>query len=309
MHKYFIGSYTSAATSIITLAVVLLLFNGCKKKNVQERSRTVLPNAKTTQKMTNIQPTEKSITNSEKITDSGSYTPLKLQIKEVAKPDFSSLPVTKVRQQPPVPAGFKEIPFAETATKIVATSAEKKRGFIIFSRPILKNSKMLSVAYMVDDFDTDEDMPDIDTLDEHSDYSGFMSKKVSEALRKMALQKLFHGESYNIRDGLDEYDGDYTSFEKLDPSVITCDMRHLIEVEAEKMRLAKEEKEKEELLLAEKKADEVELAEQKQNSEDNLEEKVEVVNGEGKQDEIESMREEVAEIDLEDIDDVEGEEV
>ena len=90
---------------------------------------------------------------------------------------------------------------------------------------------------------TDEDMPDIGTLNEDSDFSGFMSTGVSEALRQMALKKLFHGKSYNVRDGLDEYDGDYSSFEKLDPSVITCDMKHLIEVEAEKL-LAAQEKEK-----------------------------------------------------------------
>jgi len=150
---------------------------------------------------------------------------------------------------------------------------------------------------------TDEDMPDIETLNEDSDFSGFMSTGVSEALRKMALQKLFHGKSYNIRDGLDEYDGDYTSFEKLDPSVITCDMKHLIEVEAEKLRIAKEEKEKEELLKSE--ADEAEVAEQEKNNE-------EEIDGENKQDEIESMREDVAEIDesdLGELDDVEGEDV
>ena len=107
---------------------------------------------------------------------------------------------------------------------------------------------------------TDEDMPDIETLNEDSDFSGFMSTGVSETLRKMALQKLFHGKSYNVRDGLDEYDGDYTSFEKLDPSVITCDMKHLLEVEAEKLRLAEEEKAKEELLLAEA-GDDTEVAE------------------------------------------------
>jgi len=90
---------------------------------------------------------------------------------------------------------------------------------------------------------TDEDMPDVETLGEDSEYAGFMSINVSEELRKMALRKLFHGKTYNIRDGLDEYDGDYTSFEKLDPSIITADMKHLLEVEAEKL-LAKEEAEK-----------------------------------------------------------------
>jgi hypothetical protein len=89
----------------------------------------------------------------------------------------------------------------------------------------------------------DADMPDISTLDEDSDFSQFMSTNVSEGLRKLALHKLFHGKGFNIRDGLDEYDGDYTSFEKLDPGTITADMKHRLEVEAEKLK-AKLEKEK-----------------------------------------------------------------
>ena len=94
---------------------------------------------------------------------------------------------------------------------------------------------------------TDVDMPDVETLDEGSDYSGFMSTNVSESLRKIALQKLFHGKCYNIRDGLDEYDDDYTKFEKLDPSTITADMKHMFEVEA-KRKLEKEEQEAQEAL-------------------------------------------------------------
>lgn len=151
---------------------------------------------------------------------------------------------------------------------------------------------------------TDEDMPDIETLNEESDFSGFMSTGVSEALRKMALKKLFQGKSYNVRDGLDEYDGDYTSFEKLDPSVITCDMKHILEVEAEKMRLAEEEKAKEKLLIAEA-SDDIDVTE----ADSELEAEQQEFEG---QDEIEDMGEEVAEIDemeLDNLDDVEGEEV
>ena len=110
---------------------------------------------------------------------------------------------------------------------------------------------------------TDEDMPDIETLSEDSDYAGFMSVNVSETLRKVALQKLFHGKSYNIRDGLDEYDGDYTSFEKLDASIITADMRHLLEVEAEKLLVT--ENEKEEILSNENSDEAIELEESKQD--------------------------------------------
>jgi len=71
---------------------------------------------------------------------------------------------------------------------------------------------------------TDDDMPALDTLDEHSDYSGFFSTGVSEKLRKKALRKLFHLDAFNITDGLDDYAEDYTSFAPLG-AIITADMR------------------------------------------------------------------------------------
>ena len=84
---------------------------------------------------------------------------------------------------------------------------------------------------------TDADMPPIDSLDENSDFSGFMSKGVSDELRNLALRKLFKAPAFNIRDGLDEYDEDYTSFEKLG-DVVTCDMKHHIEMKEQKEREA-----------------------------------------------------------------------
>jgi len=82
---------------------------------------------------------------------------------------------------------------------------------------------------------TDADMPDVDSLDEHSDFSQFMSAGVSDKLRNLALRKLFHTPSFNIRDGLDEYDDDFTSFEKLG-DIVTSDMKHRIEIEQQKLR-------------------------------------------------------------------------
>jgi hypothetical protein len=89
---------------------------------------------------------------------------------------------------------------------------------------------------------TDADMPDIDTLREDSDFTGFMSPGVSDELRNLALRKLFHAPVFNIRDGLDEYDEDYTSFEKLG-DIVTCDMKHQIEVQERKRREALEREE------------------------------------------------------------------
>jgi hypothetical protein len=78
---------------------------------------------------------------------------------------------------------------------------------------------------------TDADMPPIESLTENSDYSGFLSPKVSETLRKQALRKLFSSPRFNFRDGLDDYDGIYTEFEKLG-DIITADMRHQLEMES-----------------------------------------------------------------------------
>jgi len=101
---------------------------------------------------------------------------------------------------------------------------------------------------------TDADMPDIDTLGEDSDFTGFMSPGVSDKLRNLALRKLFHAPVFNIRDGLDEYDEDYTTFEKLG-DIVTCDMKHQIEVQ-ERKRL--EALEREEQARAEAELEDVE---------------------------------------------------
>lgn len=78
---------------------------------------------------------------------------------------------------------------------------------------------------------TDADMPPLETLNEGSDYTGFLSPKVSESLRKAALRKLFGSSGFNIRDGLDDYDEDFTQFAKLG-DIITADMRHQMEMES-----------------------------------------------------------------------------
>lgn len=80
---------------------------------------------------------------------------------------------------------------------------------------------------------TDDDMEPVEELTEDSDFSKFMSPGVSDELRNLALRKMFHAPIFNIRDGLDEYDGDYTSFEKLG-DIVTADMRHQMEIEANK---------------------------------------------------------------------------
>ena len=73
----------------------------------------------------------------------------------------------------------------------------------------------------------DTDMPALESLDEDSDYSGFMSPKVSDGLRTLALRQLFRGSTFGVRDGLDDYDDDFTQFAKLG-DVVTAEMRRQI---------------------------------------------------------------------------------
>lgn len=82
---------------------------------------------------------------------------------------------------------------------------------------------------------TDDDMPSLDSLNEESDYSGFMSPGVSESMRKLALRKMFLSSKYNFTDGLDDYAEDFTQFAQLG-DIITSDMRHKMETEAERAK-------------------------------------------------------------------------
>lgn len=86
---------------------------------------------------------------------------------------------------------------------------------------------------------TDADMPPLDSLDGDSDFSVFMSPKVSEQLRKQALRKLFHLPAFNVTDGLNDYDEDYTRFAGLG-NVVTQEMKRMLkrELEAEVVREA-----------------------------------------------------------------------
>ncbi|WP_311064750.1 DUF3306 domain-containing protein [Halomonas sp. DWK9] len=56
----------------------------------------------------------------------------------------------------------------------------------------------------------DHTLPDPDTLPAGSDFSAFMVPGVSAALRRRALRRLWSTGNYNVRDGLDDYDADYT---------------------------------------------------------------------------------------------------
>lgn len=110
---------------------------------------------------------------------------------------------------------------------------------------------------------TDADMPPIESLTASSDVSAFFNKGVSAALRKAALRYVFQQPEFNVRDGLNDYDGDYTVFEPLGDT-ITSDMKFHA-ARKEKNRLEAEAKKAEEALKAQQEHDASELEEDLQS--------------------------------------------
>jgi hypothetical protein len=78
------------------------------------------------------------------------------------------------------------------------------------------------------------ELPALDTLGADSDYSVFMGSNVPSDLKQKALRKLFHSPQFNVRDGLDDYDLDFSNPEPLG-DVITAEMRYRVERELERL--------------------------------------------------------------------------
>ncbi|MCC5857739.1 MAG: DUF3306 domain-containing protein [Ectothiorhodospiraceae bacterium] len=82
---------------------------------------------------------------------------------------------------------------------------------------------------------TDEDMPDIETLDQDSDLSAFMGRNISPTLRMKALSKVFQSAKYNKVCLCAEYAEDYTNFTPLG-EMVPHDLKQAIVREAGKLR-------------------------------------------------------------------------
>lgn len=93
-----------------------------------------------------------------------------------------------------------------------------------------------------DEHETKE-LPPIESLDDESDYSAFLSPEVEEGLRKVALRKLFRAPFFNKLDGLNDYDEDFTTFQALG-DIVTSDMKFHKERKEAEARQAQEELER-----------------------------------------------------------------
>jgi len=116
----------------------------------------------------------------------------------------------------PAGAASAAEPACETISAAAAESAALKHGAPIVNgvvAPLRGNDEHPPVA-----------LPDIDLLDENSDYSAFLAPGADADLRRRALRKLFSSPKFNAFDGLDTYRDDFTTFPPL-ADVITVDMK------------------------------------------------------------------------------------
>ena len=90
------------------------------------------------------------------------------------------------------------------------------------------------------------DLPALDKLTPESDFSGFMHPKVEDALRRVALKKLFAGDPhFNLPDLFEPYSGDWNIAEPISAEMLSTlnQARTLLLSDEEKQALAKQEAE------------------------------------------------------------------
>lgn len=86
---------------------------------------------------------------------------------------------------------------------------------------------------------TDEDMPDLESINDASDMRDFFSPGVSEQLRNQALRRLFRTARFNVIDPLDDYNEDFRNFALLG-DLVTSDMRHRMDMDEQRRKEAAE---------------------------------------------------------------------
>ncbi|HJT62270.1 MAG TPA: DUF3306 domain-containing protein [Burkholderiales bacterium] len=90
------------------------------------------------------------------------------------------------------------------------------------------------------------DLPSVDKLTPESDFSGFMHPKVEDALRRVALKKLFAGDPhFNVPDPFEPFSGDWTVAATIPDEMLSTlnQARTLLLSDEQKQALAKQEAE------------------------------------------------------------------
>jgi hypothetical protein len=90
------------------------------------------------------------------------------------------------------------------------------------------------------------ELPPVESLTPESDFRSFMHPKVGDALRRVALKKLFSDPHFNVADPYEAYSGDWTGGEPIPAEMLATlkQARSVLfrEEDEEKKRLAEQEK-------------------------------------------------------------------
>lgn len=95
---------------------------------------------------------------------------------------------------------------------------EKKEAFLDRWSRLKKEEKELPVK----DEKPVPDLPPVEKLTPESDFTGFMHPKVEDALRRVALKKLFSDPHFNVPDPYEAYSGDWTGGEPIPEEMLAA---------------------------------------------------------------------------------------
>ena len=84
-------------------------------------------------------------------------------------------------------------------------------------------------------------LPPVDQLTPESDFKGFMHPRVGDALRRVALKKLFSDPHFNVPDAFEPFSGDWTVGEPLSEKMLASleQMKHMLRKPPEEAPAAK----------------------------------------------------------------------
>jgi hypothetical protein len=95
-------------------------------------------------------------------------------------------------------------------------AAEDKEAFLNRWSRLKKEQKDLPAK----DEKPAPELPPVDKLTPESDFSGFMNPKVEDALRRVALKKLFSDPHFNAADPFEPFSGDWTGGEPISDEML-----------------------------------------------------------------------------------------
>jgi Protein of unknown function (DUF3306) len=117
-------------------------------------------------------------------------------------------------------------------------SREQDKGFLSrwSSRKLAKETEESQDKSQPEEKAVEETAEQADDADkQHEDLPVWQREDVDSETKKAVLRTLFHKPEFHIRDGLNEYDDDFTQFSGLG-DIVTHDMKRMLELAEEKSR-------------------------------------------------------------------------